>query len=113
MKGEAFVSAHVMLVRADVFFPGCAEQNRAGYEFERLAANPIAEAAAADIGNRKTLMLLDEWSVRRAGGASIVDDPERFALEECGNGHTRAILRSGANTGNSNSALAFERRDEA
>ena len=48
---QAFVAADVMIVGADIFVAGMADQDRSRHQFERAPALGAAEAALAHIGD--------------------------------------------------------------
>src|SRR5262249_47828213 len=64
LEEQTLVADHVV-VRADVFVAGMADEHRARDELEGFTARAIAEAAAAHVRNVEAGVLLDER--RRAG----------------------------------------------
>ena len=50
-KNDRHSSPQNVIVRADIFVAGMADQNRARYQFERMPAAMVAEAALAHIGD--------------------------------------------------------------
>src|SRR6185437_6711637 len=67
---ETFVAVHVV-VRADIFGAGIADDRAPGDELERAAPAVIAEAARPHIGDRIGIVRLGEWGRARRHRAPV------------------------------------------
>ena len=88
---QAFVAADVV-VGADVFVAGMADQHRPRHQFAELAAAVQAETALAHVGDRVTAMLLRERPVAGPGAAAEVGHGNGFALDERGRDHPANLV---------------------
>lgn len=87
LKGQTFISADMMIVRARVLIAGMADHDRSGDELMRFTAHATTEAALAHVGHRVIAMLFSEGPVTRSGITAVVDHTDRFALQYRRGGH--------------------------
>ena len=90
---QAFVAADMVLVSAHVLVARPAEQDRAGNQFEGLAAIAITETTAAHIGDQERLMLLGIGGILRAAAAPVVGGRDRFGLHQGDSRHRSCSSR--------------------
>ena len=95
---QALVAADV-IVGAEIFIAGIADQDRSRHQVEAPAAAAAAEAALAHIGNRMTAILLDKRLVVRSGRATEVGRRNQPALQQ-GRSHHRGKLAGQARRSN-------------
>ena len=89
-----------MIMAADVFVAGMADQDRSRHQFERPPARPAAETALAHIGDRMAVELLDERPVVRPGRAPEVGHGNRVRAAGEASLVMRPILALRARRGN-------------
>ena len=92
MERQTLIAVPMLVVGAEVLVVRSAEQKRAGDQLEGASARHTAETAAAHVGDREAVVLLEERAVVRTGAAAVIDDAQRAALEDGANGHDGAML---------------------
>jgi hypothetical protein len=93
-EGQAGVAAAMVLMRAQVFIAGMADQHRPGHQLVGPAAVPVAEAAAPHVGDRIGLVQLHEGPLALRRLAAVVHHRHGALLQGGGDGH-RAGLAPG------------------